>query len=172
MAAPFTKDEYHQRLATVRAAMADQQLDALLVGDPANMNWLTGFDAWSFCVPQVMLVTHDAEPIWMGRAMDAGAVSLTTWLAESSVMPYPENCVQHAGTHPLAIVAGYLCDLGLQSMRIGYESDTLFFSPKSLQYLQRGVADAVWVDADLLVNWCRLVKSDAEVAMMRQAPVW
>ncbi len=169
MAAPFSKDEYQQRLETVRAAMAEQQIDALLMGDPANINWLTGFDAWSFYVPQVMLVTHDADPIWMGRAMDAGAVSLTTWLSDSSVMPYPETCVQQQGTHPMEIVAGFMCDLGLQSMRIGYESDTYFFSPKSLDYLQRGVTDAIWVDADLLVNWCRLVKSDAEVSMMRQA---
>ena len=133
------------------------------------MNWLTGFDAWSMYVPQIMLVTHDREPIWMGRNMDAGAVALTTYLKPESVMPYPETHVQQAGIHAMDLVAGYLCELGLNSKRIGYESDTYFFSPKAFSCLQQGVADADWIDADLLVNWCRVVKSDAEIAVMRQA---
>lgn len=168
MTAPFDKQEYQSRLKSVRASMAKQELDALLIGDPANMNWLTGFDAWSFYVPQVMLLQHDTDPVWMGRQMDAGAVTLTTWLSESSIMPYPEDYVQRHGVHPMEIIAGYLCDKQLQGTRIGYESDTYFFSPKSLDCLQRGV-DATWIDADLLVNWCRVVKSNAEIEVMRQA---
>lgn len=169
MASAFNKQEYDTRLKTVRTSMTQQNLDALLIGDPANMNWLTGFDAWSFYVPQVMLVKHDHDPIWMGRKMDAGAVSLTTYLGEHSVMPYAEDYVQRPGTHPMEVVAGYLCDLSLSGKRIGYESDTYFFSPKSFSCLQQGVPNAEWVDADLLVNWCRVVKSDAEIEVMRQA---
>ena len=169
MPAPFTKAEYQYRLKKVRASMAERQLDAMVIGDPSNMNWLTGFDAWSMYVPQVMLVTHDKEPVWMGRNMDAGAVGLTTYLSPESVMPYPETHVQQEGIHAMEVVAGFLRDLGLGGKRIGYESDTYFFSPKAFSYLQQGISDAQWVDADLLVNWCRAVKSDAEIAMMRQA---
>jgi Xaa-Pro aminopeptidase len=169
MPAAFNKAEYDTRLESVRISMAQKNLDALLIGDPANMNWLTGFDAWSFYVPQVMLVQHDHDPIWMGRKMDAGAVSLTTYLGEQSVMPYGEDYVQRAGTHPMEVVAGYLRELSLNGKRIGYESDTYFFSPKSLHCLQQGVPNSDWVDADLLVNWCRVIKSDAEIEMLRQA---
>lgn len=93
--------------------MVEKNLDALLIGDPANMNWLTGFDAWSFYVPQVMLVQHEHEPVWMGRMMDAGAVTLTTYLREESIKPYPEDYVQRAGVHPMDVVAGYLRDMQL-----------------------------------------------------------
>ena len=169
MPPPFTQEEYQERLQTVRASMAEKNIDALLIGDPANMNWLTGFDAWSFYVPQVMLVEHTAAPIWMGRNMDAGAIPLTTYLGEASVMPYAEAYVQRVGAHPMDVIAGYLRDKQLQGKRIGYESDGYFFSPRSLDCLQRGVPNAVWVDADLLVNWCRTIKSDAEISIMRQA---
>ena len=169
MPAPFSKEEYQNRLDSVRASMAEKNLDALVIGDPSNMNWLTGFDAWSFYVPQVMVVLHDRQPIWMGRKMDAGAVRLTTYLDQSSVMPYEEDYVQRVGVHPMDVVAGNLCDLSLPGKRIGYESDTYYFSPKSFSCLQRGVAGAEWVDADLLVNWCRVVKSDNEIEVMRQA---
>ena len=51
MAPAFTKDEYKTRLAKVRRSMAERELDAMVVGDPSNMNWLTGFDAWSmYCL--------------------------------------------------------------------------------------------------------------------------
>jgi Xaa-Pro aminopeptidase len=169
MPPPFSKQEFDQRLERVRSTMADRNLDGLVIGDPANMNWLTGFDAWSFYVPQIMLVTHDKAPIWMGRMMDAGAVKLTTYLSDESIQPYTEDLVQRAGVHPMELVAGFLVDAGLEGKAIGYESDTYFFSPKSLACLQEGVLDARWVDADLLVNWCRAVKSDAEIMMMRQA---
>ena len=67
---PFSMQEYSSRQDSVRASMRDRSLDALVIGDPANMNWLTGFDAWSFYVPQIMLLTHDRGPVWMGREMD------------------------------------------------------------------------------------------------------
>ncbi|MDH3694554.1 MAG: Xaa-Pro peptidase family protein [Gammaproteobacteria bacterium] len=169
MPPPFSKEEYKARLDRVRTSMAKKNLDALLIGDPANMNWLTGFDAWSFYVPQVMLVQHEQEPIWMGRMMDAGAITLTTYLGEESIKPYPEDYVQRAGVHPMDVVSGYLIDMQLSGKRIGYESDTYFFSPKSLDCLKTGLNDTEWVDADLLVNWCRAVKSSAELDVMRQA---
>jgi len=48
MPAPFHLDEYHRRLTSVRAAMDERQLDVLIIGDPANMNWLTGFEPGHF----------------------------------------------------------------------------------------------------------------------------
>ncbi|MEE3092016.1 MAG: aminopeptidase P family N-terminal domain-containing protein, partial [Pseudomonadota bacterium] len=40
----------------MRIEMAARGLDALVIGDPDNINWLTGYDAWSFYTPQMMLV--------------------------------------------------------------------------------------------------------------------
>jgi Xaa-Pro aminopeptidase len=165
----FSQSEYISRLQKVRVSMLEQDLEALIIGDPANINWLTGFDAWSFYVPQVMLVTHDRDPVWMGRMMDAGAVALTTYLGEESVKPYAEDYVQRSGVHPMQAVSATLRQMNLDGCRIGYESDTYFFSPKSLDCLKAGLSMAKWHDADLLVNWCRAIKSDAEINLMSQA---
>ena len=43
----FGEDEYRGRLAKVRAAMAEAGIDVLVECDPANMNYLTGYDGWS-----------------------------------------------------------------------------------------------------------------------------
>merc|ERR1712185_466217 len=58
---------------------------------------------------------------------------------------------------------------GFAAMRIGYESDSYFLSPRAMATLRAGLPDAEFVDADLLVNWQRLVKSPAELAVMRRA---
>nr|WP_284509605.1 aminopeptidase P family N-terminal domain-containing protein [Salinivibrio costicola] len=49
----FSYEEYSARLAKVRYAMEENDIDTLLVHDPSNMAWLTGYDGWSFYVPSV-----------------------------------------------------------------------------------------------------------------------
>ena len=94
MAPAFAKDEYDERLYRVRQSMRDRNLDALIIGDPSNINWLTGYDAWSFYTPQMMLVGLDKGPFWMGREMDAGAARFTTYLTSDQIIAYPEDLVQ------------------------------------------------------------------------------
>ena len=169
MAPPFLKSEYDDRLARVRGAMATRGLDALVIGDPANINWLTGYDAWSFYTPQMMLVDMYDGPFWMGREMDAGAAKFTSYLTDAEIVTYPEPLVQRTDTHPSAFLAEWIRDHGLATAHIGYESDVYYLSPRALSVLQAGLPDAIWHDADLLVNWVRLVKSDAEIKMMQSA---
>ena len=169
MAPAFSKAEYDDRLNRVRKAMAERDLELLVIGDPANINWLTGYDAWSFYTPQMMLVDMHDGPFWMGRLMDAGAANFTTYLTQSQIVAYPETLVQRPDAHPMDYLADWIRDNGHGRARIGYESDVYYLSPRAIAALQTGLPDADWYDADLLVNWVRLVKSEAEIAMMRQA---
>ena len=111
----FDKSEYDNRLQRVRQALSDRGLDAIVVGDPANMNWLTGYDAWSFYVPQIMVVSLDRDPVWSGREMDAGAAFLTTYMDEADVVPYPEDLVQRDGIHAAGYMADWMKDNGFQT---------------------------------------------------------
>ena len=43
----FARSEYVDRLERVRIAMQVRKIDVLVVGDPANIYWLNGYDAWS-----------------------------------------------------------------------------------------------------------------------------
>ena len=44
----FTRAEYAARLAKVRSTMDADGIELLIVTDPSNMAWLTGYDGWSF----------------------------------------------------------------------------------------------------------------------------
>lgn len=169
MGAPFSLSEYATRLEKTRGAMRERDLDAMLIGDPANINWLTGYDAWSFYTPQTMVVTLDDGPFWLGREMDAGAASVSSILKPEQLVPFPEHLVQKPGTHPGEHMGQWMRDHGLDGATIGHENDVYFLSPKCLSSIQAQLPGARWLDADLLVNWVRVVKSDAEIAMIQQA---
>ena len=44
----FSKEEYKQRLKKVKSMMQEKGIELLISQDPSNMNYLTGYDAWSF----------------------------------------------------------------------------------------------------------------------------
>ena len=169
MAPAFSKVEYDDRLSRVRAEMVARGIDALVIGDPANINWLTGYDAWSFYTPQVMLVDLQDGPFWMGRLMDASSAKFTTYLSDAQIVAYPEPLVQRPDAHPMEFLTDWMTANGFAKARIGYEDDVYFLTPRAVAVLQAGLPNANWTGADLLVNWVRLIKSDAEIALMRQA---
>ena len=54
----FTRAEYDQRIANTRVAMEQLAVDVMLVSDPSNMAWLTGYDGWSFYTHQCLSLIH------------------------------------------------------------------------------------------------------------------
>lgn len=66
----FSVEEYKQRMKKTQKSMAEKAIDMLIVTNPANMNYLTGFDGWSFYVHQCLIVFKDQEqPMWVGMAV-------------------------------------------------------------------------------------------------------
>lgn len=168
---PFETSEYMQRLAKVKASMAAKGIDVLLVTNPANMCYLTGYDAWSFYVHQVVVVAQDDEmPRFIGRYMDAfcGAVK-TTWLAKDHVHAYSDDHVQNLVKHPMDYMAKVLKELGYGDKTIGVEMDSYYFTAMAYERLLLGLPEAKLVNGDLIVNWVKIVKSDAEIELMRRA---
>ena len=53
--------------------------------------------------------------------------------------------------------------------RIGVETDDYYYTAKWDALLKQGLPNARFVDAFLLVNWCRMRKSPREIEFMRQA---
>lgn len=167
---PFLETEYLERLAKVRGRMADAGIDVLLVTDPANMNWLTGYDAWSFYVHQVVIVELEgAQPVWIGRASDANGVGLTTYLHPDNAIGYPEACIESVDYHAFRFIGEFLEARGHGSRAIGTEMEAYYFTARCQRMLEAAMPNARFVDATGLVNRARIVKSESEIALIRQA---
>lgn len=170
---PFPVEEYHERLARVHAAMRERGLAALIVADPANLYYLTGYNAWSFYMPQCLIVPADASPHLFARAMDAQGAHYTAYLSTTYVHGYPEHLVHRHDVHPYDWIVERALELGLFRDHaddvIGAELDAHYFSPRGFLSLHQRLSQAPLVDSHELVNWVRVVKSPAEQEKMRVA---
>lgn len=167
--APFAIAEYESRLAKTRTAMAKAGLDAIFVTDPSNQAWLTGYDGWSFYVHQGVIVTAEGPPIWWGRHMDMLGGRRTCWMDHAQIIGYGDHFVQSTEIHPMQHLAERLKEQGLERARIGVEMENYYYSAKAHAVLTTELPNATLVDATALVNWQRLVKSDAEIGFIRKA---
>src|SRR3954451_6447678 len=116
---PFDRGEYAERLARIRREMTSRDIGLLVVTDVANQHYITGYDGWSFYTPQVVLVPLDAEPVWIGRAMDAAGGLLTAWMKPENVVGFPEDLVQRPDAHPMDWIARWILAKGWGSRAIG-----------------------------------------------------
>lgn len=165
----FSGAEYNRRLTAVRRAMAARQLDLLFLEDPSNLAWLTGYDGWSFYVHQGVLISHNQAPVWWGRSQDAQGAFRTVWMDDAHVTSYPDNYVQSTDRHPMQHLAALIKDRGFEQARLGLELENYYFSAKAFLVLQEALPSATLLDATVLVNRQRTVKSDEEVVLMRKA---
>jgi len=166
----FEKDEYDRRLHDVKIRMEHAGIDSLVVTEPANMGWITGYDGWSFYTPQCLLVALDLdEPVLIVRGMDANAGKVTTYLQHDNILGYPDHYVQQMDRHPMDWVAEEMWRRGISTGVVGLEMDSYYFSPMAYEHLKAGLPNCSFENGQGIVNWARAVKSEAELVYMRNA---
>lgn len=166
----FSKAEFEQRIARTKQSMESKGLEVILLADPANMHYLTGYDGWSFYTPQVVVLALDADqPLWVGRGMDVNGARHTVWMDPENIVGYPDNLVQVADDHPMRFAGQLLKDRGWSGKRIGVEKDAYYFNVRWLEELRHVLPESTILDCSLLVNWVRSIKSDQEIELMQQA---
>ncbi|XYK82471.1 MAG: ectoine hydrolase DoeA [Labrenzia sp.] len=165
----FSRDEYQRRVDKTRKAMEAAGLELLIVSDPSNMNWLTGYDGWSFYVHQAVLLSLDGEPVWFGRGQDANGALRTCFMDPANIIGYPDHYVQSTERHPMDYLSAKIEERGWENLSIGVEMDNYYFSAAAFASLQRHLPNARFQDANALVNWQRAVKSAPELDYMRMA---
>jgi len=166
----FERSEFQSRVRNVKEAMYHQGLEVLLVSDPANMNYLTGYDGWSFYVHQGVIVALDQdEPIWFGRQQDGNGARLTSWLSPENIYGYADHYVQSNLRHPMDFVAQLLETNKWDKRNLGVEMDNYYFTAMCLEQLRDHLPQARISNANCLVNWVRVIKSEPEIAYMKMA---
>ena len=165
----FEKEEYEIRISKVRKSMDEKNIEVLIVTDPSNMAWLTGYDGWSFYVHQCVVLSLEGEPFWYGRGMDANGAKLTVFMQHENIIGYPDDYVQNPEKHPMDYLSKILTEKNWAQKTIGVEKDNYYFTASCMESLQRNLVQANFVDSTGLVNWQRTVKSPRELEFMRKA---
>jgi len=165
----FTLAEYKARLNAVHHAMAQSETDVLIITDPSNMAWVSGYDGWSFYVHQCVVVPGGEQPIWFGRAQDANGAFRTVYMDDDRVVGYPDHYVQSTERHPMEMLAALMMKNGWGAKSIAVEMDNYYFSAAAFMSLKSTLPNAKFNDATGQVNWLRAVKSETELDYMRIA---
>lgn len=166
----FSHNEYETRLSRVQLRLVEQGISHLFVTDPANIYYLTGYDAYSFYVPQALLVPSRGEMSFFCREVDAPSAWLTTVLEERQVFGYPERYVQQPDIHPMDWVATKIRPMLEVGDVLAVESESPHLAPRAHRALVAGLGEKIETTlAQGVVNWARAIKSPAEIALMHEA---
>ena len=166
----FEKQEYKDRLKKVKISMQKKGIDLLVSHDPANMNYLTGYDAWSFYYAQCVLVhINEDEPICFVRAQDGGGAYIKTYLQDKNIIEYDEKYIHTWPLHPYKYLAEIITNRKWDRLNIGLEMDSHYFTAFCYETLKKGLPNAKFLDSERLVNWVRVVKSNEEIKLMQSA---
>lgn len=149
----FTPDEYQTRISAVQTSLSNRGLDGIVVADPANIYYLTGYNAWSFYMPQVFYVPVSGEPRLIMREMDARGAHRTAVVAYETIEGYPESYIHQDDRHPGEWIGEKLRELGYVTgakMRVAYEEDAHFFSVEPFCLCSRYFPNGNWCPAENL----------------------
>lgn len=159
----FAPEEFRDRQARVRARMAEEGLDLLIVIHPVNMNWLAAARPKSYQEFQCLLLTRDEGPL-----------TILTRLAEVyevQVESLAEDVRGWGGRDPedpLEVLGALLREKGWADARIGFEAPRYYLAPHEYVALKALLGPRA-VEANLLVDRLKFAKSPAELAYIRKA---
>jgi len=166
--AMFSRHEMDRRYASAQEAMTARGLDALLVTGEENFQYFTGSSAslalhYSLTRPNVLILPRRGEPVVLTQTKEYMILSsyITEFREYFDVLKFPSE-----------LVARTLGEVGLEHHRVGAElgqEQRLGIPAGAYLALVAAMPGTEFVDAADLVIALRMVKSDEEVAYMRQA---
>ena len=160
----FTAEEFAARRSRVREAIARAGLDWLVVFHPVSIHWLTGSDGKSYQEFQCLLISAESGPV----------VVLTR---EGERNEFQDDALvdqlfTYGGSEPEDPIAAFerlAGSLALRRARVGIDVPAYYLHPHHYVRIKQFLGDALVAEPTDLVHDLKLVKSETELAYIRQA---
>jgi Xaa-Pro aminopeptidase len=165
MALHFQRSEFDARVASARAALEREKLDAILLFAQESLYYLTGFDTSGFVFFQCALLTAGTDNIvLLTRRPDLEQARRTSTITDVRLWYDGE------GTDPSEELKAILHEKRLARGRIGIELRTFGLTADKYELVRKRLEG--WcelIDASHLIRTLRIVKSAAEIGYVRRA---
>jgi len=157
--AMFPLAEYQDRIEKTRRKMAELNADVLLIDCVEHMVYLFGY-APPAAIYQVVLLPLQGDPVGIVRALDASMFAEQSWVSD----------VVHFADHqdPIALLSQEVKRRGWSRANIAVELDSHFLPAKRFMQIQSALPEVNFVDFSRVIWELRLIKSEREIAMMRE----
>ncbi|MEZ5774503.1 MAG: Xaa-Pro peptidase family protein [Hyphomicrobiaceae bacterium] len=161
---PFAEEVFKERLTRARGAIAAAGLDATLVVALEHLYYFGGYDCWvGVNSPQALVFTKGSDaPTLIVRNVDLPLARETSWVAD--IRTYHLHAEDFG-----ALVAKVLAEKGVKGGRVGVEFQTYALPFSMGRSLAAALAPAELVDTTDVLGALRLIKSDAEIALLTRA---
>jgi Xaa-Pro dipeptidase len=155
----FPVEEYRDRVARVHACMAERRIDAIILFGPHNIAYLTGMDSENLFDPQACILAAGKDPVLVILDFELGRFENSAWLEKPLLFGQFDD--------PVAAFAQAIAAEGLARSRLGI--DRRWIGSQQYQQLVAALLEARIEDSFGIVERVRLVKSAAEIELMRKA---
>jgi Xaa-Pro aminopeptidase len=156
----FQPAEFATRIERLRAVLRRAKVDVALFDEIEAMTWLAGYgnseNRWR-CVG----VPVEADPFFLIRALDAGPCRRRSWISDVPTFRDWED--------PFPVLARTLAARGLDRARIGLDFGSYCMPLARFERLKAALPHAQFVDLGPVVWELRLIKSTAEIDLLRRA---
>ena len=159
----FPRAEYEARLEAANRAMHANNLDAILLASEAEVRYFTGFRTqfWqSPTRPWFVILRRDQTPLAIIPEIGAELMARSD-IAEIKAWPAPRP-----HDDGLSLLKDRLANCQRLGVLLGHE--TAFRMPLNDVFELRSALHAEWIDATDIIRDLRMVKSDREIAYIRQ----
>ncbi|MEM7172033.1 MAG: Xaa-Pro peptidase family protein [Pseudomonadota bacterium] len=156
-------EEMRQRTEGLQQHLQEAGIDLAILTDEDSIAYYGGFWGYlgvEFGRPTFMLVPKDGDPIIITPLMESEMASEMTWVED--VRPWED-----AGENRWENVLGKALEQAGSSAVLGWEK--LKVAPLVLYFLEERVGRARFKDITAIIGRMRLIKSTAELEIMRQA---
>lgn len=157
---PFAPSVYEARLALIQEKIAERGLAGVLLFDPENTFWLTGYQTIGYFTFQTVFVPLQGRPVVISRTVNRDLA-----LAHGVF----EDFVAIGDTaDPVDVLADFLAKAAPTSRAIGLETGAWYLTVRDFQRLSRQVPNAL-ADWSGVFEPLRMVKTEDEIDRMRHA---
>jgi Xaa-Pro dipeptidase len=165
--------EFSNRVDRLRKVMEREELDALLLMNPRNVFYVSGFMPVTKRLPVAVLVTHDGEPCLVLPTMETESSRESSWVRD--IIPYGPHSPSNRNTEGrspelgsfLAEIQNLVQNRSLSSSTIGVEFSHVTVS--TFEMLRRCLDKAGFKDASGILLEARSVKDYEETEVLRDS---
>ncbi len=165
MSIHFAAEELASRRGAAAAELARRGLDGLLMFRQESMYYLTGYDTFGYVFFQCLYMGADGETLTLlTRTPDVRQAEHTSVISDIRVWYDAE------GADPAEDLKKILEEHGCRGERLGIETDAYGLTGFNLKRVEAALDGfCILVEASDLVTRLRVVKTEAEIAYVREA---
>ncbi|MFT5112840.1 MAG: Xaa-Pro dipeptidase [Parasphingorhabdus sp.] len=157
---PFAEHEFQSRIENIQNNLKEKKLCAVLLFDPENMYWLTGYQTIGYFTFQCLLVLPDRNPVLISRKVNGFLAKVTPTLSDFVSIADDES--------PVEVLVGLLNKLFSASDEVGLETRAWYLTVRDYHQI-KALSQCTLGEWNDQIEPFRMIKDAEQIKRIRSA---